>query len=198
MIGCGGEAEPRVVRIAQNANAPTWCLNVNGHGQGDDLSSRTLTNRLAQLLLRQGDCILLDLLPGRESVANRQTEQWVSGYCQANRVAVYLTHAFAGVDMFSVRAYHWTAPYENPLDLTRASFFCEGKLLGRSTIGFGAMLRQIAQDRPRQVFILGSMYDFNRSFPPNPSPFEGVSARLDGTLKAAGTDFVRLDALPGF
>jgi hypothetical protein len=98
--------------------------------------------------------------------------------------------------MFAVPAYHWTAPFDNPFDLTNASFFCEGKLLGRSTNGFDEILRQIARDRPRQVFILGSRYEADRSFPPNASPYEKQRDQLDNVLKASGTDFIQLDPLP--
>jgi hypothetical protein len=98
--------------------------------------------------------------------------------------------------MFSVRAYHWTAPYDNPFDLTNASFYCEGRLIGRSTNGFEGMLHQIARDHPKHIFILGSLFDTGRSFPPDPTPYEQQRDRLDNVLKAAGTDFIELAPLP--
>jgi hypothetical protein len=98
--------------------------------------------------------------------------------------------------MFSVSAYHWTAPFDDPFDLAKASFFREGKLVGSGTNGFEAVLRQIASDRPKQVFILGSMYDTGRSFPPNASPYEKQRDWLYSVLQTAGTDFIELDPLP--
>jgi hypothetical protein len=98
--------------------------------------------------------------------------------------------------MFSVPAYHWTAPFENPFDLANASFFREGKILGRGTNGFEEVLRQIARDHPKQVFILGSLYDTDRSFPPNASPYGKQRDQLYSVLKTAGTDFIQLDPLP--
>lgn len=198
LVGCQTKARPRVVRLALNPNSTTWRLSVNRGNQGDSLFNFDLTNRLARLCLHQGDTLLVSCPPLGQSSSAKPAEEWVSDYCQSNSVAVYLTHTLAGIDMFSVRAYHWTAPYDNPFDLSRASFFREGKLLGHGTSGFEEMLRQIAHDRPKQIFILGSMYDFNSSFPPGPSPYEGLSDRLDSTLKAAGTDFIRMLALPGF
>jgi hypothetical protein len=95
-----------------------------------------------------------------------------------------------------VPAYHWTAPFDNPLDLANASFFREGKPVGSGTNGFDEVLRQIARDHPKQVFILGSLYDTDRSFPPNASPYEKQRDQLYSVLKTAGTDFIQLDPLP--
>jgi hypothetical protein len=98
--------------------------------------------------------------------------------------------------MFSVLAYHWTASFDNPFDLASASFFREGRPLGSGINGFDEVLRQIARNHPKQVFILGSMYDTDRSFPPNASPYEKQRDKLYSVLKAAGTDFIQLDPLP--
>lgn len=198
LVACQTNTRPRVVRLAQNLNSTTWRLSVNGGNHGDALSNSNFTNKLTRLCLHQGDALLVNCPPLSQSSAAKPAQEWLSRYCQSNSVAVYLTHTLVGVDMFSVPAYHWTAPYDNPFDLSKASFFREGNFLGHGPSGFEEMLHQIARDRPKQIFILGSMYDFNSSFPPDPSPYERLSDRLDSTLKEAGTDFIRLEALPGF
>jgi hypothetical protein len=189
---------PRVVRVALNAGSTEWRLAVNGPKRHAVLSGPVLAQELRNLRLHQGDVILVNCPPAEQPGPVQTTEEWVSGYCQSNSVAVYLTHAFAGVDIFSVRAYHWTAPYDNPFDLPGAFFFCEGKPLGRSTNGFERMLYQIAHDRPKQIFILGSLFDMAGGLPPDPVPYENERDQLYNVLKAAGTDFIMLDPLPGF
>lgn len=198
LTGCQSESLPRVVRLALNPGLSTWRLAVNGHSCSRALSGSDLTNTLTKLELRQGDVLLVDSPPDRGSGYAQSTKGWVSDYCQSHSVAVYLAHALGEIDMFSVCAYHWNAPYRNPFDLTSAGFFCEGRLLGKGEDGFAAMLRQIDRKRPRRIFILGSMYDFNRGFPPDPNPYEGMQDRLASTLKATGTDLISLSALPGF
>ena len=141
--------------------------------------------------------MLLQLPRGQETAPTKRTTERLWGLCRSNSIAAYLIQEpFPGVDMFSVLAYHWTAPYENPFDLANASFFCEGRLIGRGTNGFEGMLHQIARDRPKQVFILGSRFDMGRGFPPDPTPYERQRDRLYKVLRAAGTDFVQLDAMP--
>jgi hypothetical protein len=123
-------------------------------------------------------------------------ERWLFQCCDSKRVAVNLIHGYTGVDMFSVMAYHWTAPFDDPYDLAKAAFLREGKPLGSGTNGFDEVLRQIARDHPKQIFILGSKYDMDRSFGPNASPYEKQRDQLYGVLKTAGTDFIQLDPLP--
>jgi len=196
LLGCQTQVEPRVVRLALNLDGSTWRLAVDASGQGNALSSSRLTNELTRLRLRWGDALLLDSPPSPQRHPAKEAEKWLFGYCQSNRVAVNLIHGYVGVDMFSVLAYHWTAPYQNPFDLANAAFFREGKLLGRGTNGFAQMLHQITRQRPRQVFILGSLYDMDGSFPPGSSPYENERDQLYDALRASGTDFIMLDPLP--
>ena len=196
LTGCQTHEQPRVLRIALNPDGSTWRLSVDGANQGHALSSSKLTNDVARLRPRWGDVLLLSSPAAAGSNQVKAAEGWLFRCCQSNRVAVNLTHDYTGVDMFSVPAYHWTAPFDYPFDLAKASFFREGKLVGTGTDGFEKMLRQIASDHPKQVFILGSMYDTGRSFPPNASPYEKQRDQLYSVLKAAGTDFIELDPLP--
>jgi hypothetical protein len=152
---------------------------------------------LIRLQLRQGDVMVLGLPRAEEPASEKQAIEWLWAACRSDRVAVYLIlEPLAGVDMFSVRAYHWTAPYGDPFDLANASFFCEGQIIGRDNTGFEGMLRRIAHDCPKQVFILGSRFDMGRSFPPDPAPYERQRQRLDDVLRKAGTDFVQLTPMP--
>ena len=199
LAGCRNQTQPRVVRLALNSSSADWRLSVNGTNRSGDLADSTLTKELVRLRLRQGDVMLITLPRARQTGSVKRAEEWLSHYCQSNSVAVYLVlDPFPGVEIFSVRAYHWTAPYDNPFDLARASFFCEGQFLGQGRNGFEEMLGHIERERPRQVFILGSLFDLSRSFPPDSSPYEHQRDRLDNVLKASGTDFIQLDALPGF
>jgi hypothetical protein len=184
--------QPRVVRVALEADRTDCRLSVNGANRSGSLSGSQLTQKLALLRLHHGDVMLLGFPRAEGSTPAKNTKGWLLGFCQSNNVSVYLMlEPFPGVDMFSVRTYHWTAPHDDPFDLASASFFCEGRLVGRSTNGFEGMLHQIAHDRPKQIFILGS-----RSSPGETAPYERQEDRLYSTLKAAGTDFVQLDALP--
>ncbi len=185
-----------MMRLALSCDGSTWRLSVNGAERGYAFSSSKLTNEVARLRPRWGDVLLLSSPAAVESDQVKVAEEWLFRCCQSNRVAVNLTYGYIGVDMFSVSAYHWTASFDYPFDLAKASFFREGKLVGSGTNGFEAVLRQIASDRPKQVFILGSMYDTGRSFPPNASPYEQQRNQLYSVLKAAGTDFIELDPLP--
>ena len=195
LTGCQTQGQPRVMRLALNPDDSTWRLSVDGADHGHTLSSSKLTNEVTRLRPRWGDVLLLSSPPAAGSNQVKAAEGWLFRCCQSNRVAVNLTYGYTGVDMFSMPAYHWTAPFDNPFDLAKASFFCEGKLVGSGTNGFEKVLGQIASDRPKQVFILGSMYDTGRSFPPNASPYEKQRDQLYNVLKAAGTDFIELDPL---
>lgn len=196
VTGCQTHEQPRVLRAALNPDGSTWRLSVNGAERGHALSSSRLTNEFARLRPRWGDVLLLFSPAVAESDQVEAAERWLFRCCESNRVAVILTYAYTGVDMFSVPAYHWTAPFDYPFNLAKASFYREGKLVGSGTNGFEAVLRQIASDRPKQVFILGSMYDTGRSFPPNASPYEQQRDQLYNVLTTAGTDFIELDSLP--
>jgi hypothetical protein len=195
---CQTTLRPRVVRLALNPDSSSWRLRVNQGDVENSISGSELTNKLTRLHMHQGDVILVNSPTTGKSGSVRLTEEWISGYCQSNQVAVYLVHTLPEIDMFSVQAYHWSAPHDNPFDLSKASFFYEGKFLENGREGFEAMLQQITTERPQQIFILGSMYDFNRSFPPDPNPYEASLDRLGKVLNAAGTDWIQLETLPGF
>ena len=196
LTGCKTQEQPRVLRLALSPDGSTWRLTVNGVNRGRVLSSSSLTNEFTRLRPRWGDAILLDCPPSPPPSVGEATYEWLFQCWQSRRVAVNDLHAFAGVDIFSVRAYHWSAPFDNPYDLTSASFFREGKLLGRGTNGFDEVLRQLVRDHPKQVFIVGSKYDVDRTFGPDASPFEKQRDRLDDVLRAAGIDFIEVDPLP--
>jgi hypothetical protein len=194
---CRTVQQPRVLRVVLNGNDhSTWKLAVNSVTRGQAVSSTSLTNQISQLHLHWGDVLLLAAAPspGQRGVA--ETERWIFRVCQARRVAISLLDKYAGIDVFEVPAYHWTAPFENPFDSAAASFFREGRFLGSGTNGFANMLSQIERTHPKRIFILGSLYDMGRSFPPNSSPFEDERNRLDSVLRNSGTDLVLVEPLP--
>lgn len=201
LVACRTFPQSRVVRLAFESASSNWRLSVNGTHEASGLSASKLTNELAALRLHQGDVILMRSLVGTDNAAVQGPNEWLSEYCASNSVAVYI-YALDGpaTDMFSVVAFHWTAPYDNPFDLPSACFFCEGRLLGRGTSGFESMLHLIARDRPRKLLILGSLFDTRRymdaGWPWDPSPYSRLRGRLDSVMKAAGTDLVFLSVFP--
>ena len=98
-----------------------------------------------------------------------------------------------GAAIFSIPAYHWVAPYDDPLSMEGASFFFEGHFLGKATKGFNSMLVDLHVSHPPKVFILGRLYDTSRSFPPLPCPFEREHDRLEAVLSGARIDWIELD-----
>jgi hypothetical protein len=190
----------RVVRLMVGTNSTNWRIGIDGE-EVAVVSSRQLTNKLAKLHLRQGDLVLLGTLPNRKSGPLAETWQWIAGYCDSNRVAVYLYGVYApaaATELFRIPVYNWTAPYDYPLGLADASFFREGRFLGKAQGGFDNMLRDIERTKPKKLFILGSLYDINRSLGPTPTPYERQRDRLESVLKSTGTDLIELDVEPGF
>jgi len=201
LVGCIAGPQARVVRVMLSTNSPNWYFSVDRTGIPKEVSSNNLTNMLTHLYLRQGDAIVFGSTPLRDRSAASGTWDWIGRYCDSNNVAMYLygvDSSPAGWQVFSIPAYHWTAPFNYPLKLTNASFFYEGTFLGKEQKGYDSMLNKISQTRPRKVFILGSLYNINRSLPPMPNPFESQRDRLDSVLKAARTEFIEMDILPGF
>src|ERR1035437_2230123 len=134
LASCRTQVLFRSVRVTLDRNSAAWWLTVNGASRDHTISGSELVQDLAHLRLRQGDVMLLGLPHAQESSRAEKTTEWLWGLCRSNNIAVYfMREPFPGVDMFSVQAYHWTAPYDNPFDLTKASFFCEGRMIGRST-----------------------------------------------------------------
>lgn len=129
------------------------------------------------------------------------TWAWLARYCDSNSVAVYLYGVYsdaAGAEIFFIPVYHWVAPFDDPMRLESASFFREGKALGNGSNGFKKMLGEISENHPKKIFVLGSLYDFDRSFPPLASPFDRQRQRLNGVAAAAGTLLILIDPEPGF
>lgn len=182
------------MRLALNPGGSTWRLTVNGANPGHILASRSLESEVTALGLRWGDVLLLNSPPAPQSNGVELVEEWLLHSFQSNRVAVNLIHGYSGVDMFSVPAYHWSAPFGAPSDLAKAAFFREGKLLGRGAAGFEEVLRQIHRDRPKQIFFLGSLYNMDTGLPPDPTPYP--QDQFDSELRKSGTDFIRVEPLP--
>ena len=198
-VGGQTPAQAWAIRLMVSTNSVEWRLSTGGES-ALALSNLEATNRLAKLKLHQGDLILLGTLPNYESGPLAQTWRWIATYCESNRVAVYLYGVYAptaAAELFRIPVYNWSAPYDFPLSLAHATFFREGKFLGSAEDGFENMLRDIARTKPKKVFILGSLYDINRSLGPNPAPYEHQRDRLDSVLKSTGTDIIELDVEPG-
>jgi hypothetical protein len=201
VTGCQTGGQARVVRVMLDTNSVTWRLSVNGTANDPVIAGNDLTNILTRLRLRHGDLILLGSLPNRKSGPMADTWAWFARYCDSNNVAVYLYGVYsssAAGEMFSIPVYHWVAPFDNPMRLESASFFREAEFLGNGSDGFKKMLDEISQNRPKKIFVLGSLYDLNRSFPPLASPYDHQRGRLNDVSAVAGTQLILLDPEPGF
>jgi len=188
----------RVIRISMETNS-LWQIRISENGKINFLSKQNLTNRLSQLRLRHGDIILSTAQPTRRAGAALATWDWLSHYCESNMVAIYVcTPTEKGPDYLSLPIYHWTSPFDNPRALSAASFFYEGKFLGRGLTGYTNLVADIDRNAPQKVFILGSLYDLNRSFGPFERPYEDQEKLLDAILKKHGTELLVLNPIPGF
>lgn len=201
VAGCQTGGQPRVVRVMQNTNSINWRLSVNGTENHAVIAGKDLTNVLARLHLRHGDLILLGSPPNRKSGPVADTWTWLARYCDSRRVAVYFYGVYdpaAAAEMFSIPVYHSVAPFDYPLKLESGSFFREGDFLGTGSAGFKHMLDEISRSHPKKIFVLGSLYDMNRSLPPRASPWCHRLSRLNDVSEAAGTQLILIDPQPGW
>lgn len=189
-------SETRIVRLMlSSTNSFYWRIRVN-QDKETVVSSDNLPTRLGALKLHHGDLIILGSRPNSEFGSLAETWRSVSSSFRSNNVAIYSHGAYAtnvGAAIFSIPAYHWVAPYDDPLSMEGASFFFEGHFLGKATNGFNSMLVDLHVSHPPKVFILGSLYDTSRSFPPLSCPFERERDRLEAVLSGARIDWIELD-----
>lgn len=191
----------RLVRVAVEPTLLGWRFNINGKREVAHLSASNFTNEVAALHLHQGDIVLIQSLAGIDSTDVQKANGWLSEYCDSNRVAIYVYPTQElGTNIFSITAFHWSAPYNNPFDLKGSSFFYGARRLGVGHAGFERMLHLIAREHPPEILILGSLFDRQRymdvSWPYDPSPYYFIRMRLNDVLKTSGTDLVSLSVLP--
>ena len=195
--GCQSLPESRVVRLLPNTNQSVWRLSVNGLAETNSLTLDKLTNRLARLHLQHGDVVLFGKLPQFDSSQPGKSGDWLARYFDSSKVAMFVYPDSTSRDVFSVPIYHWVAPFENPRNLGKASFFREGKFLGAGMAGYENMVREIERTRVPGVFVLGSLYDINRGFGPFESPYENQEQLLNDALTKSDTQLLRPSQLPG-
>lgn len=197
LCGCAAHPEARVVRLQLVNGSGDWLCSING-GSKVSASSSNLVDRLSRLGLHHGDIVLFGTLPVHAGDPALAAWQWLSRCCDSNHVAAYAYEATTGNDtIFSIPVYHWLAPFNNPRGLAHASFFYEGHFLGYSTNGYQNFASRLRENGSRRVFVLGSLYDFDRGFGPNEVPYEKSQDLLEKTLKATGVEPVYLHPLPG-
>jgi hypothetical protein len=138
------------------------------------------------------------MLPTRDSGPAVVTLKWLSQYCDTNEVASYYYTTSLSNSIFSVPVYHWVAPFDNPRTLNHAAFYYEGKFLGYRVDGFQNMLHRIQLTHPRQIFLLGSLYNLNSDFGPNEAPYENEEDMLGRVIKDNRTQLIHLEPLLGF
>jgi hypothetical protein len=175
-----------------------WQFSVNGKREVV-VPCAHFTNLLSRLQLRHGDVVLWERPSSFESSRADDCIQWLLRYCGSNKVAVYV-HPKPPVPggIFSMPVYHWVAPYSNPLDLTNAAFFIDGRCLGAGMDGFLQLLKLVEHTRSRQIFIIGSLYDWDLGLGALEAPYEKQQHLLDRTLTKSGTELLLPSQLPGF
>jgi hypothetical protein len=197
IAGCQTLPQARVVRVALQSDTGHWRVKVNGEKGHSDISNSSLTNQFVQLQLRQGDLVVFKDWPTNDSAPVTKTWSWVLQFCASNGVAMYF---YAGhqteEELFSIPIYNWTAPFSDPRALVRASFFDDGKFLGRGMDGYRKMVDAIAKTKPRKVLIVGGLHDMDSGFGPDERPYEQQQDLLDQALKNSGTELVLIDPLP--
>lgn len=197
IVGCQTSPQARVVLAALESHSGDWRMNVNGNDSNSFISSSNFTNQLIQLQLHQGDLIVFRDKISAESGQAWETWIWILRYCESNRVAIYLYAGHQPTDeLFSIPIYNWTAPFDNPRMLSKASFFYEGEFLGSGTDGFQGMVSSIAKTKPRKVLIVGSLYDMDSQFGSDERPYEQQQDLLDQALKKNGSELLHVDPLP--
>jgi hypothetical protein len=201
LVGCQTRHQAKVVRLIVEPSNDHWKLTVNGKDNRYNPTTNWMTNSLAALELRHGDLILFGSLPDRKNNRLAEDWHWLSRFCEANRIATYFYGVYsfdAASELFSIPVYHWVAPFDSPMDLQDALFFREGKLLGTGKFGFEKMLSSVKEEGPKKVFVLGSLYDLNRSWPPDARPYEMYQDRFEEAFNAVGAKAIVLSPEPGF
>src|SRR3954469_25409824 len=84
------EPKARVLRLRLNEGAATWRMSLNGQDLDQGLPSGNLTNQLTELSLRHGDVLILSLPQHKFEPPVQSAKEWLSRYCQSNRVAIYI------------------------------------------------------------------------------------------------------------
>jgi hypothetical protein len=195
--GCKSSPQAKAVRVALSPDSPQWSLRLNRDGIVSGQAHK-FSNQLMRLQLKQGDVMLLARWndPIQPSVSG--LIEWLSRYCATNGVALYV-HPEMKISggIFSVPVFHWMTPFSNPRNMYNSRFFLEGKLLGTGMFGFKRMLRLIEENKPRHIFILGSLYDWNSGFGTIETPYERQEYLLNETLKKIGTELLLPSQLPG-
>ena len=196
--GCAAQPRARVVRLLPSADRTEWSVSVNGAPKHQVVLSTQLTNQLALLRLQHGDMVIFGKLPWATPNQPDEAGSRLVRYFDSLGVMVYYFTGTRKASVFSVPAYHWVAPFDNPRDLANAAFFREGKFLGTGMDGFKEMLGKIALNHEPNIFILGSLYDINRGFGNHEVPYENQEQLLRDVLKKCDTELLFPSELPGF
>jgi len=121
---------------------------------------------------------------------------WLGSYCLTNKVAVYIYKgAHSDSELFHIPVYNWTTPFDNPRNLSAASFFYNGAALGGGEHGFERMLELIKKVKTPKILTLASHYNMDTGFGPLECPFEKEQDALDQVLKANGIMQIIMDPL---
>lgn len=190
LIGCASQRCPSSVKLSFSSDSTMVKIGINGKPP-EQMLTLVVTNHLMKMRLVYGDVVMLERPQTTAPLATKYMIEWLTKFCEANRVALYVHQSLAVTNgIFSVPLYHWVAPYEKPRSMTNASFYLEGRLLGKGTVGFNSLLKSIERSRDPMVLILGCSHNSDRGHAPWESfdSAHGYLAKaLDAALSTSGT-----------
>lgn len=187
LCACHTQHYPRVIRIATLPHEIDWRLRINASVKERFASPTQFVSQLRSLELRHGDIILWERPLRVGSTQDVATGYWLSSFCRSNKVALYVSPTKTSQEANAALVYHWWAPFDGPLDISRTSFYVEGEYLGRGEVGYEAMVQQIRELAPRCLYVLGSRLNRKSSYDIMDSPFTNQEKALDEALALKGS-----------
>jgi hypothetical protein len=143
-ISCSAPVGNKMVRV----------LFPNGGNYAEDMENKETVHRVqdVQLMglireLKPGDIVLVD---GNNGMINELAE-----VCKKNGVSLYFHPRGFKLNVFNVDVFTWVTPFDTPTDLSSASFYHDGNLIGHGDSGFRKMLKTIEASRAGTPLILG-------------------------------------------
>jgi len=195
VTGVSAFSTPRVLRFSVGSEGtPSW-FNVNG-ARPSSVQIADITNTVAKLQPHEGDVVLLDLRGALTSPAASNCLAWLGTYCTSCKAVVYIAGSGTSINASNPPVYHWVPRDLDPRDLPGATFYREGKRLGRGLRGFQSLLKSIESSAPKSVFILGGFYGTDNSYSAFEVPYRDYQDRLAETLSRAGSKNLNPSKLP--
>jgi hypothetical protein len=145
----------RLVRISFRGQAGSFQMRIN-EGAVYELANESFTNAMRAFRFQYGDIIVWKAVrdeKGKELSNPQGISAWWFDYLKQVRASFYSINAGVIHDFFQTPLYHWRAPADKPRPVGSASFYADGRLMGRGAPGFRAMLHAFRSE-PHATFIL--------------------------------------------